>query len=60
MLLENKFGAIRQFRKLQEATIETVLAAKLSKIAPLVAELHFEAALEQLAPIALAQGWKDA
>ncbi len=59
MLLENRFGAIRQFRKLQEANISAEVAAQLSVIAPLLNELHFAAVLEQLMPIALALGWKE-
>jgi PAS domain S-box-containing protein len=59
LLLDHKFGAIRQFRKLQDAILTPEVAAQLSEIAPLIGELRFDAALEYLRPIAIAQGWKD-
>ena len=59
MLTKNKFDAIFQFRKLQETCVSGNLAAELARIARLLETLNFEDTLKQLAPIALAQGWKD-
>jgi PAS domain S-box-containing protein len=59
LLLESRFDAIPQFRMLQGAILRTEVAAELSRIAPLLDELNFEATLEHLRPIAFAEGWKE-